>query len=81
MSKFLKNIIQKIHIGGEKNMGIKAAFQGLGAKTKAAFIFLAAIIPPVIVWLTEVPQPSYKLLGAALLGGVLAFIVKMLDEQ
>lgn len=62
-------------------MGIKATVQALGAKTKALLIFVVAIIPPVIVWLTEVPQPSYKVLGAAILGGILAFAVKMLEGE
>jgi hypothetical protein len=61
-------------------MGIKQAFQTLGAKTKALLVFVVAVVPPVIA-LLNVRSTDLFLYGAAVLGGILAFSVKMLDEE
>jgi hypothetical protein len=66
-----------------KNLGLmtkmKAAVSGISNVGKALLLFAVAVIPPVITWLTT-DGATYKMLIAAILGGVLAFVVKMLDD-
>ena len=61
-------------------MGLKTAVQGLSNRAKALLIFAVAVIPPVIVLLQEQSTNPF-LYGAAILGGVLAFAVKMLSDS
>jgi hypothetical protein len=61
------------------NLGLKAAVQGLSNRVKALLIFAVAVIPPVLVLLQEQSTNPF-LYGAAILGGVLAFAVKMLSD-
>lgn len=61
-------------------MGLKAAVQALTNTQKAILTFIVAIAPPVIVLLQQQNSNPF-LYGAAILGGVLAFAVKMLDNS
>lgn len=58
----------------------KATIQGLSNGAKALLIFAVAVIPPVLVLLQEQSTNPF-LYGAAVLGGVLAFAVKMLSDS
>lgn len=65
---------------------LKKAVVGLSNTKKAVLVFLSSVLPPTIVWLQqvsagmEITTASLALLGSAFLGGVLAFVVKMLDN-
>jgi len=61
-------------------LGLKAAVQALTNTQKAILTFIVAIAPPVIVLLQQQNSNPF-LYGAAILGGVLAFAVKMLDNS
>jgi len=66
---------------------LKAAVTGLTNTQQTILLFVAAELPPVIAYLeavgagTPVNGASLAILGAALLGGVLAVIVKMLGNS
>jgi len=65
---------------------LKATVTGLTSLQQGLLVFAASILPPAILWLqqvgagAEVNTSMLALLGAALLGGTLAFVVKMLSE-
>ena len=65
---------------------VKSAVLGLTNTQKALLIFAASVLPPVITYLQQVGAgapvtvQSGALLGSAILGGVLAFIVKQIDS-
>ena len=65
---------------------LKMAVAELSNTQKALLVFAVSVLPPVIVWLQQVgtgipiTQQTLALLGSAVLGGVLAFVVKMLSD-
>jgi hypothetical protein len=65
---------------------LKATITGLTPLQQGLLVFAASILPPAILWLQQIGAgapitvQSGALLGSAILGGVLAFIVKMLSE-
>jgi len=59
---------------------LKAAVSGLSATQQAILVFLASALPPVIV-LVQQQNTNPFLYGAALLGAVLAVVVKMLGAD
>jgi hypothetical protein len=59
---------------------LKAAVTGLSNLQQALLILTVSILPPVIVLLQEQSTNPF-LYGAAILGGILAFAVKILGSQ
>lgn len=60
-------------------MGLKTTIQALSNIQKAVLTFIVAVAPPVIVLLQQQNSNPF-LYGAAILGGVLAFAIKMLGD-
>jgi hypothetical protein len=58
---------------------LKEAVQGLTNIQKAVLTFIVAVAPPVIILLQEQNSNPF-LYGAAILGGIFAFAVKMLSD-
>ena len=61
-------------------MGIKSTMQALSQRSKAALLFIAAVVPPVVA-LFQSHSTDVFLYGAAVLGGVLAVAVKLLSDS
>jgi hypothetical protein len=60
-------------------LGLKTTIQALSNIQKAVLTFIVAVAPPVIVLLQQQNSNPF-LYGAAILGGVLAFAIKMLGD-
>lgn len=59
---------------------MRERIQALSSTHKSVLMFIAAILPPLIVLLNEKSQDPF-LYGAAIAGGVLVFVVKQLSDE